>query len=809
MKYSYLLLTSLMSLALVFSCEKPEVVEPEEPGTEQETPDTTSKEEPVKPEPEVPVGTFSFKVAFDATNTAKDGWKTSWKPGDAINVFTIVGGRHDDAERWTNHGKFAFDHTAEADNTFVGDLAAELEDGTNYLWHAVYPYTVAFVDPSGLEEPHDDQMITLGHLPGGYLIQNGNDNMDHLTGPTFPLYDAANTAGNAAPEFEMHHMAAVVAVNVTNGTSAPLTVTDVKLAHKEIELVGDFAVDFGWVTGGFGSSMLFRSPKNASPESVLKVMSASAIPVGSSAKFYLPIMPNKFPAGGEWTLTVNDFKKSFPITTEQEIKSGKIHTFDLTVVDPASIKLSLPADNASIDAAAVDKVEFSWEKLEDEDEYSILFSAASDMADYRSVNAKAGDGHIMSAEDFDYYLHELGLDYLESGKIYWTVIIKGDHRLNSPVRALNVSRRAKVPYEERVADPITVPIAIVLEDPIYNGRLEQYRGMRLTEIKHEGWGYKWNDPKVQMKEYERDMEAASHGVIQYEVKHVIEADRFFSYYSDKVGEKEYVSVDTLVNYYFRYNPTDPKDNRKYIDKLASYDYVGMMKYYGFDKMVDNGEIKEVWVYTHPASGMNESRLIGEGAFWCNSMGIDVPEATNKELCCVMFCNYERTTDLAMHSYAHRVESIMAQVYENKKGFEGVNYEKKDKIEQLTNWEKFSAYELIYKKYKEGYSHIGMCHWPANSQEDYGYYNTRYVMTYADTWYDYPYIKEDDSVARKINRSEWQHVGDYQWGYMLWYHGHLPHFKGICPRDGHLNNWWHYLVDYNGAMRYEAELKSAR
>jgi hypothetical protein len=81
------------------------------------------------------------------------------------------------------------------------------------------------------------------------------------------------------------------------------------------------------------------------------------------------------------------------------------------------------------------------------------------------------------------------------------------------------------------------------------------------------------------------------------------------------------------------------------------------------------------------------------------------------------------------------------------------------------------------------------------------------MTYADTWYDYPDIREDDSVARRVNKSEWKDEGGDQWGYMKWYFEHIPHYKGLCPRDNHLNNWWYYLVDYNNALKYEEQLKS--
>ena len=46
--------------------------------------------------------------------------------------------------------------------------------------------------------------------------------------------------------------------------------------------------------------------------------------------------------------------------------------------------------------------------------------------------------------------------------------------------------------------------------------------------------------------------------------------------------------------------------------------------------------------------------------------------------------------------------------------------------------------------------------------------------------------------------------------MKWFYRHIPHFKGINTydeRDLHLNNWWHYLFDYYGALDREAELRA--
>ena len=84
------------------------------------------------------------------------------------------------------------------------------------------------------------------------------------------------------------------------------------------------------------------------------------------------------------------------------------------------------------------------------------------------------------------------------------------------------------------------------------------------------------------------------------------------------------------------------------------------------------------------------------------------------------------------------------------------------------------------------------------------------MTYADEWMNYPNMKFKPENARPVTNAEWKHEGGDQWGYMMWYFSHLPHFKGlntIDPNDLHLNNWWHYVVNYNEALEKEAELRA--
>lgn len=351
----------------------------------------------------------------------------------------------------------------------------------------------------------------------------------------------------------------------------------------------------------------------------------------------------------------------------------------------------------------------------------------------------------------------------------------------------------KPTYEERVAEPLTIKVAIVYEDPIVED------GKRLHEVSRIGdWAY-WNDPRKQAAVFEQELEKASHGVVQYEVVKVIEAEHFYTYKPSAAGGREWITRDDIASY------CQSRDVPGFLSEGWGFDYLQLIEDYDFGKMRDNDELHEVWVFTHPGSCMFESRLIGDGAFWCNSEGITKQMgATNDKLLTVMFCNYERTVDLALHSYGHRVESVMGNVYGVVEQDEWWLSPSCKSIEEMTPIQLFSAYQGVYGRFDEGYSQVGLVHFPPNGERDYDYSNHKQVKTYADEWMNYPDMKFSPEKARIVDNSEWQHEGGDQWGFMMWYFSHLPHFKGT-DKYGKLNNWWHYIVDWNGALAKEKEL----
>jgi len=167
--------------------------------------------------------------------------------------------------------------------------------------------------------------------------------------------------------------------------------------------------------------------------------------------------------------------------------------------------------------------------------------------------------------------------------------------------------------------------------------------------------------------------------------------------------------------------------------------------------------------------------MGPGAFWWNSPPLAHP-GLNK-LLSVMGWNYERGVAEALHSFGHRMESAIRHVYGR---WDITNPDP-------NNWELFTRID----KDVTGGAHVGNIHFPPNGMSDYDYGNTRYVVCYADNWKRYPYILDQ---TRSLNCSEW---GCDQLGYMRWWFGHLPRFKGVY--EGVLNNWWYYAVDYETAV----------
>ena len=493
------------------------------------------------------------------------------------------------------------------------------------------------------------------------------------------------------------------------------------------------------------------------------------------------------------------------------------------------IVLVAPADGASMSLWYNEEYTFEWEPMEGQNFYRIHFSPTSDMARKASIVVSDTKATV-SWRDLAAAFREIGLEPAGTTDVWWSVAPWTEGTAYTPqTRRLTVTTLREDGVSVPVTDPVKVKVAVVYEDPVYNdpsNPSDARNGKRIHEIE------RWNDPHAQMREYAAAFEEISHGAVDIEIVEEHESEKMFCYTSSTANStREYM---TPVLLYKRYFDPDPETGKAHIDidgKTLDYDYVAMMDAFGLSAKVDAGTVNEVWVYNHPACKMNESRFMGKGGFWCNSMpieyGVGKNYAHNRKLVCVMFCNYERTVDLALHSFAHRTESIMSQVYYQnyntqtkswrdygKYGVFTYVYEKdwfKGTSRDLNKFDMFFSHGSAFDKVGEsGYAHIGTCHSPCNTDVNYGYGETSAIYTFADEWDNYPYVHGIKADARKVTCSEWKDPKGDQYGYMKWFYRHVPHFKGLNTFDEgdlHLNNWWYYLFDYYGALEHEAELRA--
>lgn len=415
--------------------------------------------------------------------------------------------------------------------------------------------------------------------------------------------------------------------------------------------------------------------------------------------------------------------------------------------------------------------------------------------EYRAIGSNVlvakkttSDGVVnFTAKDFN----ANNVPFRDLNGIYYINAYKKNYRGQADTKSLNFLRdrniSQSIELQDETADPITVKVAVVYE----NFTIPQ-TGQKINR------SFGWMDPAKLSKEYKDAMEEVTSGVVKYEIVELIDADTTFTYYKNDLNKIP------LSRFEIGRRLSD-KNTWRDFETNVRYNYNRMISHYGFDKKRDRDEVHEVWVVTQPFSGMYESHLMGKNAFWLNSQPAEDP--TCEKLLTVMFFNYERTRAEAIHSFGHRFESVMMQEY----GW--WDYQNKSNKSQLTNFELFTAYQKEYQKYDTScsensicYAHTGICHWPPNAVENYGYYSKREVNSYAKAWLNYPYVREDPDLVEKVSCDTWDCD---QFKYLKWWYSFIPRYKGLNPKDGKLNNWWHYCVNYNEAKEKEAELRNQR
>lgn len=320
--------------------------------------------------------------------------------------------------------------------------------------------------------------------------------------------------------------------------------------------------------------------------------------------------------------------------------------------------------------------------------------------------------------------------------------------------------------------PMTVKVALVIQDP----------WLPSSNRIHEEFG--WRDPKQLSNKLVFHFKEATDSVVNFQFVEIIDANILFTrFYGNFLSVTQYVELLKEPGW---------KTLRAAEDSgQIWFDYREMVKYYHFDEKRNNDSIDEVWVFAAPFLGMYESQLMGPKAFWWNSPPIKDGTALNK-LLSVMGLNYERGVDQAFHSFGHRVESALAYAY-----FEATGLNWNSTRTNPTPWDLFTRIE----KDMPGEAHVGNVHFPPNGAHDYNYGNSTIVKSFAENWYRYPYLLDQSS---QVNVATWLYTpgeplaeGQDHLGFLRWWYGHIPRYEGVS--NGVLNNWWHYVVDYEAAV----------
>lgn len=250
-------------------------------------------------------GTLTLVAMCPQTRTANSGMTTTWQNNDRLSVFAEDGGA------FTNN---RFNYTG--NYSFSGQVSNLQEVSELY---AVYPYTEQWTSPAH---------ITVD-VPSS-AVQNGNDDMGHLAGTSFPLYGTCRISqGTNKPSFAMNQLLAVAHFNITNGDDAPITVKRIDFITP-IPVTGQFTVD---VTGGEAACVPVQG--STSNTVSLTVNEGQTIGSGETASFYVGCAP--FDATGDFDITVvadsngDEVVSSKTVTGKTiELTAGTITTLNYT-----------------------------------------------------------------------------------------------------------------------------------------------------------------------------------------------------------------------------------------------------------------------------------------------------------------------------------------------------------------------------------------------------------------------------------------------------------------------------------------------
>ena len=187
------------------------------------------------------------------------------------------------------------------------------------------------------------------------------------------------------------------------------------------------------------------------------------------------------------------------------------------------------------------------------------------------------------------------------------------------------------------AQPITTKVMVIT----YNPTMDSSTGKKLADL--EGW----SSPDVMANGYISGLLQVSNGLANHQIVQNIVLDEF-PVLTDGFLYTPQTFLPVLNGLTPMHNP-------------SGIDYNTILTRFNVMQSVANNQVDEVWIMGFPYAGLYESIMGGAGAFWCNAPALANTASCNRRFI-IMGFNYQRAVGEMLHSYAHRAESIMAQVF---------------------------------------------------------------------------------------------------------------------------------------------------
>ena len=315
-------------------------------------------------------------------------------------------------------------------------------------------------------------------------------------------------------------------------------------------------------------------------------------------------------------------------------------------------------------------------------------------------------------------------------------------------------------YDHGVAClPVKAKVIVLIYDPL----LLTGGGTKLTKY------LKANDPRKLSQLLCDVVKDCSGGYINYEIVDIIERDAF----TKKIDGFKY-DEDTFLE--ARKNNTWHQPDRS--------DYRAIFEENDLIRRCKEEGITEVWIWGAGGFGYDELAMYipNRYARFAPTLNpwfyrpYEIPEEIGHTVW-VMGFNYECGPDNMIHSYGHRVESILSLVF--------ARGEWEAELYGQDPWNTFTAIPEGGKNPVT--AHVGNVHVPPNGDHGYDYANTNKVLSYVNAWHGYPDLSR--GRARLIGKEEWE--GD-QLGYQQWWLRQLPKKPGFTKWG--YNNWWVYIAN---------------